>query len=420
MKLNKISSIEPESGLLELLGNYAKSSVVKYPSTSSNDATYSEELLEVKRAQNRALRYEMQDTARTLLKSDFSNSGFDSVKQIKGAYRLIKCRSFQIGPQVGLQRSIKHGKVFYSGLVTCGSVWSCPVCAPIIQQQRQKEISKAMDSAYNDKGLSCSMLTFTFPHYIFESCSSLLEKMAKAFSTFRALSSYKTMRKNIGYVGLIRGLETVYGKNGWHNHTHEIWFHDPKKIRRQKSNIRKMWYHSCKKAGLVPKGKFSAFMKHAFDLKTCVSSGEYLLKSAQDGWGVDNELTKNSLKSNSKGLPPFALLESANDLDDPNSKRNGALFLEFAKAFAGKRQTYWTNGLKEFFSIADLTDEETVEKNKDKAIQLGTLDKTAWFIIRKNKARSLILYLSEKGGFHYVCQWLALHGVPVQHHCSSA
>jgi len=415
MEALKISSLVTSAELAEQLGNYAKSSAAIGGSKRSNDGGSDTEKAAQKSVKNRALRYEMHDTARSLLRNDLLSKGAIDIKQIKGAYRVVHCRHTMMAKQVGINKSASTGKCFYTGLVTCGSVWSCPLCSVLIQSRRSVEVSKAIESAYNDHGLSCSMITLTFPHYSFQSCKYLIDKQKQALKYFRESRAYKNMLKEIGYKGLIRGLEVVYGSNGWHPHTHELWFHKPSKIHRQTAIIKHFWFKACDKAGLIPKGKSTSFKKHAVDIKLNVSSGDYLQKSSQDGWGIDKELTSSSLKSSSKGLPPFALLESANSLESSDREAHGQLFVEYAKAFAGKRQLYWTNGLKDFFNVDEKTDEEIANEDIDKAYQLGNLDGISWLIIRKNKARFLMLYLIENGGFHLCVEWLKLHGVNTEY-----
>src|ERR1043165_405157 len=57
---------------------------------------------------------------------------------------------------------IKHGQTrpSFRNLMTCGSVWHCPVCAAKISEERRIELSEAMQKTT----LSPVMLTYTFQH----------------------------------------------------------------------------------------------------------------------------------------------------------------------------------------------------------------------------------------------------------------
>lgn len=411
MQIASISTYRPSEALFSHLGNYAKYFVAQNPIDASNDAVSDAISKKKKSVSIRALRYEMQDTARKLLRADLGKLGPIDIKSFKGPYRLVPCRHVRVSAFVGLNLSLEHGKAFYTGLATCGSVWSCPVCSSIIQERRRKEVCKAIDSAYSE-GLTCSMLTLTFPHYSFNSCVELLEKQKSALAHFRSTTPYRSLKKRIGYIGLIRGLEVVYGSNGWHPHTHEIWFHDKGKSKGLLFTLKRLWFNACSKFGLIPKGKITAFKKYAVDLRLGANSGDYLAKSSDESyWGADSELVRSSLKNTAKGLPPFALLESANCSDDSNSLRNGRLYVEYVKAFVGKSQLFWSKGMKDRYLIEDKSDETLATESVDKSIELGLLNSLAWEIIRKNKARDLVLYLLENGGFETVIEWLRLHGV---------
>ena len=107
--------------------------------------------------------------------------------------------------------------------MTCGSVWSCPVCTAKVQERRRAEIGKAVAWAY-DSGKQAAMVTLTFPHYKQNNLDDLVKKQADALARFRRGSPWDRFKDRLDYAGLIRALELTYGENGWHPHTHELWF----------------------------------------------------------------------------------------------------------------------------------------------------------------------------------------------------
>jgi hypothetical protein len=51
----------------------------------------------------------------------------------------------------------------FEGLVTCGSVWACPVCAAKVAAARAEELAAVLDKPHEDGG-SAFMLTLTIRH----------------------------------------------------------------------------------------------------------------------------------------------------------------------------------------------------------------------------------------------------------------
>lgn len=91
------------------------------------------------------------------------------------------------GGDGGVHASREHGRAFYSDLVLCGSVWACPVCAAKIQERR-REKSPAIDWAYAE-GLQPTMVTLTFPHYVWRVLRELRDQQADALHRLRATVS---------------------------------------------------------------------------------------------------------------------------------------------------------------------------------------------------------------------------------------
>ena len=63
---------------------------------------------------------------------------------------------------VGVWKCEKHGTAHYSGLQTCGSVWSCPICAAKITERRRLEVQDAINQ-HRQAGDEVQLLTLTTP-----------------------------------------------------------------------------------------------------------------------------------------------------------------------------------------------------------------------------------------------------------------
>lgn len=390
---------------LPLLGTYTK---------SSPQIVTLESLQATKLATLRADRYRLQLSSRVLFLAEYrSNHNGASVIPIEDynkMNRVVKCTRTKVDFEVSVHKSEDSGKCFYSGLAVCGSVWCCPVCSAKIQERRREEIAQGMEWAYSNEK-TCLMLTLTMPHYRHQSCSELLENQKNALTYFRKSGEWSRKMKEFGFEGLIRSLEVTYGQNGWHPHTHEIWILDKNFNRVEFMNlIKKRWELSCKKFDLIPRGKTRAFREHAVDVHFDASSSDYLAKQDDESnlsyWGADREVAKGMSKK-SKGLHPFQLLDafSRGDLS------KGGLFLEYAKAFKGKRQIFWSHKLKDKIGLNDKTDQDIVDEKEEKAYVLSTLNTHAWQVVLDQDARAEILTIAENEGADGLEVWFKKFGV---------
>lgn len=355
---------------------------------------------------NRADRYELLSVARRI----FSAAGKRAGLVYGHDYcKTAKCRYISHGQGVGVHKSNLHKSAFYSGLVTCGRVWDCPVCGPKIQERRREEIAKAVQWAY-DKGLQPVMVTLTFPHYSWNKLSVLLKQQAFALQRLRAGAPWKRFKEAIGYEGLIRSLENLFGLNGWHPHTHELWFvRSDAGAEAMKVEVLKRWESACIRAGLLdPKNEaqLEAFRAHAVDVKGNCSASDYLAKQDDSRhWGVDREIAKASTKNGrAKGLHPFALLAKAGEGD----KRAERLFLAYCMAMKGKSQLYWSPGLKDAVGVNEASDEDLAEESRDAADLLGMLTLDDWKLVRAASMRAQLLDAAESGGWAAIQELLAV------------
>ena len=89
-------------------------------------------------------------------------------------------------------------------------------------------------------------------------------------------------------------------------------------------------------------------------------------------------------------------------------KQAGALFVEYATHFKGKRQLVWSNGLKALFAIEEATDLELAEREEERA-ELGVeLSRDDWKIILNFDVRAEILEAFENGGAFEVAHCIAM------------
>lgn len=311
---------------------------------------------------NRIKRYKLIKNARNYL-LNFARKTNIKTNELHKLSRTINCKHALNSNSQMVAVDFNSKNAFYTGLQTCGSVWTCPICAARITEVRRQEIATAIDEAYK-LGYQSAMITFTFPHNNTMSLEDTLNKQSKALALFRKGNVWTCYKKKVNFLGLIRALEVTHGVNGWHPHTHELWLIDPKtKERAFKAFILQRWIECLKKVGLLPlnpsKQQLEAVKKHSVDVKMNCKASDYIAKAdSSANWGIDRELAKAANKGKGKGLHPFELLAE-------DTKKNQTLFIEFVQSIKGKSQLFWSHGLKEKLGIKQLSDEEIAENEED-------------------------------------------------------
>ena len=84
----------------------------------------------------------------------------------------------------------------------------------------------------------------------------------------------------------------------------------------------------------------------------------------------------------------------------------------YRNAMKGRRQLFWSHGLKEKCAISEVTDEALAQQIEEGAALLALIPATAWRYVVGNDARCELLDAAETGGFDAVCYLLRSLGVP--------
>ena len=338
----------------------------------------------------RALRFQAQGQAQRLLTARARAVHPD--RYPGDVFRTAACLWSRVS-DVGVRQSIEHGTAHYTGLATCGSVWACPTCAAKIQERRRQEIEVAMTWA-TAQGFVAIMPTFTFPHRSFHTLADLLEKQARAFRLFRQTRGYRRVMERIGFRGLIRSLEVTHGANGWHPHTHELWFCGSVVPDSLRVELAHLWLQACISADLVDAADdHDAFLRHAVHVQVDGTAGDYLAKQDDSrSWGLAHEVAKATSKlGRAKGVHPHQFLVRKSSGDD-------VLFLEYVEGMKGRRQLFWSPGLKACAQVSEKSDEEIAAESIERARLVHALTPGAWLVVRGNDARAEVLDAAEEGG----------------------
>ena len=310
--------------------------------------------------------------------------------------RVCKCGKVPTSGKVEASVHDKTGKAHYSGLQSCGSVWTCPVCSSKISERRRLEVSKGISQAHR-MGWESLLVTLTFPHSRTDNLKELLRKQSLASRLFKERAAYKRMRKEYGIKGTIRALETTHSDvNGWHPHLHELWFIERGlSIYKLRKQLYEAWSKACIDAGLE-----CPSIANGVDVRGGDFAADYVSK-----WGMDYEIAKAHVKKGKKGASrsPFQLLVDYEQGD----MQAGALFREYAEAFKGKRQLVWSKGLKKLFGIEQKSDKEVLEEKIEKSTRKITIHYADWMAIVKYKAQAYVLTLLELRSKYEVYQFIS-------------
>lgn len=307
--------------------------------------------------------------------------------------RVAKCQRGVSGDFVHI-RCGEHGAHF-KGLMTCGSVWHCPICAAKISEGRREELQAAI-TTWSAQGGAVYLVSYTFRHDRTMLLRDTLPLFTEALRKLKATRAYKRLLESAGSAGTVRALEVTHGANGWHPHTHELIFAAPGMLETLQE-IRAVWARIVRQVGL------GSINEHGFDVRGGDYAAEYVAKfghepATEDTWGAARELTKGHTKQGLRltGRSPFALLRAYCEGDN----QAGALFAEYAAEFRGRRQLFWSPKLRQALALAEeASDQDLAEREElQPAEYVCSLTLADWNVVIRTNARYAVLQAAEVGG----------------------
>jgi hypothetical protein len=310
------------------------------------------------------------------------------VNRLLPVSRTSKCMRWRV-PKQSLQvlKSQEHGKAFYKGLQVCASVWACPVCAAKISERRRAELVTALALA-KAQSWDVFMLTLTVPHGLGDELSSLLDQIHKAWRSTSTSRAGQKLRKLLGIRGTVRALEVTHGANGFHPHLHVLLFLDSGfSTDSVQFAFSPLWQQACQRSGLP----------RPSDAHGCrVDDGSYAAAYASK-WGLESEMTKSHTKTGKNGSrTPWDFLRAVLSKAE-GWEQSAHLFRTYAQTFKGKRQLYWSNGLRDLLAMGEqATDEEVAAAQEDSARVLADLTDDQWRAVLRTRSESALLDIAEE------------------------
>lgn len=254
--------------------------------------------------------------------------------------------------------------VGFSGLSTCGSVWSCPVCNSRIQNVRRLEVGVALANLHANGG-GAAFGAVTVRHNHTQPLDSLLSGLVYGIARIGRDKGVKAIRDRMGYLGRIQALEVTHGRNGWHPHRHPLALFSTPPNSADLLDLHMAEFRAFR-AGVVKKGFQSPLSVGQFFQPVDLGEGEpfsqYFTKASfgadAAGWELTSTQSKAARKRGSR--TPWQLLEGVlvhGDMDDL------VLWNEYELALKGRRALTYTRGLRDLLGLGEeLTDETIAEQ----------------------------------------------------------
>lgn len=265
--------MQPQNSISPSPGGFQQ--VKSTPEPLGNIAKYSSAA-----SQSRFLRFYAQRLAAELLSDERVNDCLRRVIPGKASVDVV--------------RKCDHPAPFYRNLMTCNSVWHCPVCAAKITERRRVELSEVLAKTT----LTPVLITYTFQHHMGMNLDAIVTAMMKAFGRFKAGRSWQGITYGFQWAGSVRALEVTHGANGWHPHMHELVFLerglDEFGQARLWQVLSERWIEVLAGQGLT------ATRKVGVDVRVGDQAvSQYVTKGSK--WGLEHEVTKTPAKNARRG-----------------------------------------------------------------------------------------------------------------------
>jgi len=337
---------------------------------------------ELSRSETRRLRYRMQESARMVLGH---------------SHRVASCQkvpSYGVmnnGASRGISKN-GDGHAHFHGASSCGDVWACPICSQRTSEGRRQEVLHAL-SEHRAAGGVAVLLTTTFAHTRNDDLAGMVKGYTAAQSDMKGSRAFKKIMDGLGCIGKIRALEVTHSEaNGWHPHSHEILFLEgavtPDQLQAAEAALFELWRKYAVKHGLGEPSR-----EHGVDLKYRESdgdNGQEAVGAYVSKWGY--ELTYAHKKQGRQGgRSPWSILR---DIADKHTYRDAQLYREYAAAFKGKAQLFWSRGLKDRFEVEAMNDAEMADRPESEHVM--NLDEDEWRAIVHFREQARVLEVAER------------------------
>ena len=280
-------------------------------------------------------------------------------------------------------------RAFYGNLLSCGSVWTCPVCAARITEQRRVELSGAVEK-WRGAGGGVFMAAFTMQHSVEDELISLRKVLNNAYRTMTNRRGFSEIKRHYGIIGSVASLEVTFSfRHGWHPHRHVLYFTERDLSDQDYFNLQ-VAFAGVWRSVLVKVGRWAHQQAGVVLSRGDDQAGDYVCK-----WSIAHEMTKSPVKSGRDGgMSPFELAQAWHDTGDHRYK---LLVQDYAHAFFRSKQLTYSPGLKARLGIVDKSDQQIVAEEQKDAVIMATVDRASWKRIYIRRWRGVVLRAASGG-----------------------
>ncbi|WP_349675574.1 DUF4244 domain-containing protein [Pseudonocardia sp. HH130629-09] len=327
---------------------------------------------------------------------------FTGLKRLRNCGRVAHTSSG--GAIVRVSQTADGPRAGLSGLQSCGSPWSCPVCARKIGAERSAEVARALTRVAADGG-SAALVTLTMRHDRGHRLADLWDALSAAWTAVTSGSGWTRDQKTFGVVGWVRTVEVTHGAKGWHVHVHSVVALDgptsPEMMWAMGDRMFARWERS-----LSGKGFSAVADKGGLDVRPVRMTGESIEQVSDYISKITAEITSPSTKDGRKtgNRSPFAILRDAlatglaDDLD---------LWFTWEQVSHGRRQLTWSRSLRALAG-AEKSDDDIASEDKG-GDDLLTIPRESWERMRHDVAD--LLDAVEIGGVEQGVRWMRSRGL---------
>jgi len=179
---------------------------------------------EAERMEERLERWQMLDAARRLLGSEHRTSACHRLMIPTPLAERPRGEMFRGVDVHHTTRADGTTRARYGNLITCGSVWACPICSERVAAQRATDMESALQQ-HRAAGGRLMFLTLTHHHDRKTELTDQLKMQGEALRLMQRDWTYRELCRTHGVLGMVRGLEMTHSdRNGWHAHCHFLVF----------------------------------------------------------------------------------------------------------------------------------------------------------------------------------------------------
>jgi hypothetical protein len=307
--------------------------------------------------------------------------------------RIKICYRYRVpGKDVSVWYAELVARAHYKGLMTCGSVWTCPICTAKITERRRIELTEAIEKA---KALQVVLATFTMHHDRRDKLPILLDDLLASYRFLKAGRCWAGIEVDYELIGSVRELEPTYWINGWHPHLHVLFFANGDiDLSGFGDVLKERWLSVLAVHGRTASEEHGVKISdRRGDVARYVAKFGYEPKAKL--WTVEHELTKSPSKlGTSEHRTPMQLLRDYM-LGDV---RSGELWKTYVSSFKGKRQLVWSRGLRHALGLdEEKTDEELAGIADEPSVLLATLSLEQWRAVLEKDLRGELLKVADSG-----------------------